>query len=143
MTDAQKTVVMATLRDKEATEVHHGDCLGADAEFHAIATVLGIRTIAHPPIDTRLRAYCKADEIREPKLSVARDADVVAECEYLIAAPYEYAERRRGSGTWLTIRIARRTKTPHGIVYPGVGRGRHGEPIDPLFVQLAHAREQQ
>ncbi len=119
MTARQRGVVKAALKDKGATEVHHGDCIGADVEFHALAKELGIRTVAHPPKDATRRAYCEAHEILEPKPFLVRNAEIVEVCDYLIAAPYGYKERLRGSGTWATIRMARAIARPHGIAYPG------------------------
>ena len=88
--------------DGAVIEFHHGDCLGGDAEAHVIATVLGCRTVAHPPVNSRLRAYCKADEIREPKPYLTRDWDIAEETGELLAAP-KTAVPRQGSGTWATV----------------------------------------
>ena len=32
--------------------LHHGDCLGADAEFHVIAEEFGFRIHIHPPLNS-------------------------------------------------------------------------------------------
>jgi hypothetical protein len=80
---------------------HHGDCTGGDYEFHVIATVLGCRTIAHPPSNPSRRAHCKADEIRAPKDYLVRDWDIAAETWELLAAPATM-EPYLGSGTWTT-----------------------------------------
>lgn len=122
MTSVQMHVVEAALLDKglgEITAVHHGDCIGADAEFHAIAIRLGLRTVIHPPEDEVLRAWCGGHEIYACKPYLARNRDILAACDYLIAVPYEYKERLRGSGVWAMIRAARKSHLPHGIVYPG------------------------
>jgi hypothetical protein len=47
-----------------ATELHHGDCVGADEVFHnaAIGTRIPLSPheviIIHPPADPRKRAFC-------------------------------------------------------------------------------------
>ena len=87
--------------DGVTIEFHHGDCLGGDAEAHVIATVLGCRTVAHPPLNSRYRAYCKADEIREPLDYLARDWNIAYETAELLAAPKTDAPYC-GSGTWTT-----------------------------------------
>jgi hypothetical protein len=105
-------------------EGHHGDCLGGDHEFHTLITALGWRTVAHPPVNSRLRAWCKADEIRPPKDYLARDWDIAEETGELLAAP-KTAEPYRESGTWTTtgygVRLARPVTVflPDGTAVPG------------------------
>jgi hypothetical protein len=101
-------------------EAHHGDCTGADAQFHVIATVLGCRTIAHPPVATALRAWCPADEIREPKGYLARDWDIVHEAGEMLAAP-KTADPEPHSGTWTTIGYAVRAGHPAKVFMPHDG----------------------
>ncbi len=119
MTELQKVFVRRCLQAMPVTEVHHGDCIGADADFHAIAKdELGLHTIGHPPIRATKRAFCSVDESREPKPYLDRNKDIVAECGCLIATPGEKEEVLR-SGTWATIRAARRSHTRYHIIYPG------------------------
>jgi|SRR5215472_4717124 len=103
--------------ESELREVHHGDCTGADAEFHVIATAAGWRTVAHPPLNDRLRAWCKADEVREPKDYLARDRDIASETGVLIAAPASPVPVR-GSGTWATIGYANQLRRPVWLCLP-------------------------
>ena len=91
--------------DIDGIEFHHGDCLGGDQEAHVIATMLGCRIVAHPPLNSRYRAYCKADEIREPKAYLPRDRDIAEETCELLAAPKSDVPYR-GSGTWATVGYA-------------------------------------
>lgn len=100
-----------------SSEFHHGDCLGADAEAHDIATGCGCRTVSHPPIKDALRAFKKADEYRDPKSYFARNRDIVEETDYLIAAPKEFAEQVKG-GTWYTVRFARENDKRVLIIRP-------------------------
>lgn len=107
MTEAQTTALHALLPVADiASEFHHGDCLGADAQAHDIATGHGCRTVSHPPIKDDLRAFKKADEYRERKSYLARNREIVKETEFLIAAPKEFVEQDKG-GTWYTVRFAR------------------------------------
>jgi hypothetical protein len=53
----------------------------------------------------------------EPAHYLARDAAIVETSDILIGCSGTNKEVRR-SGTWATIRCARRTKTPHYIVWP-------------------------
>src|SRR5262245_60390687 len=89
---------------------HHGDCIGADAEAHRIAFLLGAILHVHPPASPIYRAYCVGPSrvIRyEPLPYLARNWMIVEACTILLAAPQTDTEVRR-SGTWATIRYARR-----------------------------------
>lgn len=99
---------------------HHGDCKGADEEFHYIVREVRpkCKVVGHPPISERHRAHCYFDEEREPKDYLPRDDDIVEESDRMIACPGEDSEVKRGSGTWYTIRQSRRTGTDHTIVGP-------------------------
>lgn len=101
----------------EITEVHHGDCVGADEQFHRLAETMGIRVVLHPPILTRNRAFCSADETLDPKPYLERNHDIVDATDYLIAVPKEVEEILR-SGTWATYRYAKRHKKPTMLVTP-------------------------
>ena len=111
--------------DVEGIEFHHGDCLGGDAEAHVIATVLGCRTVAHPPLSSRYRAFCKADEIREPLDYLARDWNIAYETAELLAAPKTPA-LYRGSGTWTTAGYAVELGRPTSVFAPEDGSYRPG-----------------
>ena len=100
-------------------EFHHGDCVGADAQAHSIACSWHTKNIIiHPPIKTAKRAYCEKlytfDEkfttivILKPKDYLVRNKDIVDACNVLIACPKTMTEELR-SGTWSTIRYARKT----------------------------------
>lgn len=96
-------------------ELHHGDCVGADADADLIAHAQGIATVVHPPYLPAYRAWSKnAAEYRPPKDYLSRDVDIVDETDVLIAAPYRETER---GGTWFTVRYARQQNRPLAIVY--------------------------
>ena len=102
MTLGQRGAFADLLRRLGVTELHHGDCVGADKQAHDVARFVGgIWIVAHPPVKERLRAFCDADEVREPKDYLARDRDVVDESERLIVAP-RTVWVPKGSGTWYT-----------------------------------------
>lgn len=90
-----------------ATEFHHGDCVGGDEQAHNLARAYGVPIVIHPPDDPRLRAYCQdAKLVHTPRPYLQRNREIVQACEHLVAAP-DGPERLR-SGTWATVRIARR-----------------------------------
>jgi hypothetical protein len=98
-------------------DAHHGDCTGGDAQFHVIATVLGCRTIAHPPVNPAKRAWCQADEIRAPRDYLPRDWDIASETWEFLAAPRS-PEPDRHSGTWITAGYAAQMGHPVWIFLP-------------------------
>ena len=94
-----------------ATEFHHGDCIGADEEADAIARDLGIRIVIHPPLDPKKRAFCyqPGDTIRRERPYLVRNRHIVHDTDELVAAPKDANNEELRSGTWSTIREARRT----------------------------------
>jgi hypothetical protein len=116
MTQAQQDVVSALLA-AEGTELHHGDCLGADAQAHDLAEQLGVGTVIHPPTDPKLRAFKVGDEVRACRPYLQRNHDIVRETQLLIATPRTEHEELR-SGTWATVRFARRLGRPIRLVMP-------------------------
>jgi hypothetical protein len=109
MTDEQKARVHLLLVDyvseHGAVEVHHGDCMGADADFHDLADNECLDIVIHPPIDDSKRAFCSSSDVREPKPYLDRNHDIVNETRVLIACPNGRESPR--SGTWATVRYAR------------------------------------
>jgi hypothetical protein len=102
-----------------ATELHHGDCVGGDADAHAIAVELGIRVVVHPPLNPKGRAFCQGDEARPPKDYLVRNHDIVDETKVTIGLPLTHHEVLR-SGTWATIRYAR-LHSKSIIIHPDEG----------------------
>lgn len=108
MTETQKQCVRQSLIEVPISEAHHGDCEGADAEFHDIVReVLPVcRIIIHPPTESKHRAFCRGDVILEQQHYLARNHDIVDVADIIIAAPGEMKEVLR-SGTWSTIRYCK------------------------------------
>jgi len=105
------------------TEFHHGDCIGADEQVAHIAMChCGDReVIAHPCNLYQMRStrhkYTSALPIDAP---LKRNRDIVDACDILIACPKSASEERR-SGTWYTIRYARRVgKCVDIVTDPGI-----------------------
>lgn len=94
------------------SEFHHGDCVGGDEEAHEIALALGFRIVVHPPLNRSKRAFCTgAFQVLKPKSYITRNHDIVDVCRLLIAAPKTEEEELR-SGTWATVRYARKLGLP-------------------------------
>ncbi len=132
MTTAQKESVkkllwLQTERDNTSVlEFHMGDCIGADAQAADIAWSLDYSIVAHPPVNDRNRYYWQRPGFGlvnqtyislPPKPYITRDHDIVNASERMIATPAGIIEELR-SGTWATIRYARKKKVPLSIVWP-------------------------
>lgn len=129
MTEAQERGVEGVLRRLGAQLVVHGDCVGADEQFHRIAQRLGIKVRIRPSIYENLRAFCGGteDDIRPPMEPLTRNKYIVSDTEALIATP-KTAEEKVRSGTWSTVRRARKMRSPVFLVLPD------GEVIDEMGV---------
>ena len=93
-------------------EFHHGDCLGADAAAHANAVALGFRIILHPPTANAARAFSKAPGAEmttyPPLPYLERNKAIVDGTDLLIAMPKDARREEVRSGTWATVRYARK-----------------------------------
>jgi hypothetical protein len=109
---------MVRARPLALREAHHGDCIGADAQFHLIARSYGFGVVLHPCDIEKKRAYCQPYVAEcKVKMPLDRNMDIVLETEVLIATPKEVFERQR-SGTWFTVRCARAFGRPIALVLP-------------------------
>ena len=87
----------------------HGDCIGSDEIAHGFALKLGFSIILHPPIISFKRAFCKNTTIVNPtKPFLIRNREIVDNSDILIAMPKNPKEEELRSGTWQTIRYARK-----------------------------------
>lgn len=99
--------------------LHHGDAIGADSQAHSLAVDLYAYIVGHPGPDPARRAFRACDVTLLPKPFLKRNLDIVnAARDGVVAAPDGKIERFRGSGTWATIRYARRARRPLWIVWP-------------------------
>ena len=125
MTIDQWQTFTEKILDFEMTEWHDGDCVGADDQAHKVIEnfmkeVPGFqpRLIGHPCNLEKYRAFNDFDELREVKPPLARNRDIVDEVQIMFAAPFEYEEVVRGSGTWATIRYTRQQQKPIHVIWP-------------------------
>ena len=120
---SNQTITMKLLaRNFPNTTWRHGDCIGADAEFHDIVSehAKNPYIIIHPPIISQARAFktgYKIHKIMQPKPYLTRNQDIVNASSLLIAAPKHLIEETR-SGTWSTIRYAKKKHVPVIILDP-------------------------
>lgn len=96
----------------------HGDCVGADADFHVICADLDIDCLIRPCAFDNMRAHCDGEIIAEPTNPMARNREIAKQCDVLIGCPPNDTELKRGSGTWATIRYGVKYGKIVHIVYP-------------------------
>ncbi len=90
---------------------HHGDCKGADSEAHDIMKSLGFKICIHPPSNSKYRAFRSGDVTEDVHQYLIRNRHIVDRSSYMFACPAQHLEIARGSGTWSTIRYARKCLT--------------------------------
>lgn len=103
--------------DSCISHLHQGDCMGADYNLTCMFLMMHYaRIVRHPPINRGTQANGEFHETRERKTYLERDKDIVNESDYLWAAPK--GEEIVRSGTWTTVRYARKKGIPITIVMP-------------------------
>ena len=123
MADRQARAVAAVLRRLRPDVVHHGDCLGADEQFDAIAAAQGVRRVAHPchlrgRPEAAYRAFCAAERVHQPKAPLARNREIVARCQTMIVAPRGPEASLPRSGTWAVYHYAQAAGRCIMVVWP-------------------------
>lgn len=116
----------ALMEIRRLARILHGGCIGADDQFHDMLDGMELlrRTEVYPSnvldkvadLSGRLPllVHPASDPLERNKLMIARAHSV-------LAAPKEFSEVTR-SGTWATVRAARRKGIPVLIVYPDGSR---------------------
>lgn len=97
---------------KDPDRFHLGDCVGADDQAVHLAYALGLACVGHPPSNDVKRAFFAHYVVSYGiQLYLVRNREIVDVCDALIACPRLDTEEVR-SGTWATIRYARRRRKP-------------------------------
>lgn len=121
MTPEQRKAIEMMLIHYRPFALHHGDCLGADAEVHEIALHLRIpRIVIWPPLKSTLRAHCTGDQfvtVKPPMSYLPRDRKIADSTTMLFATP-RTTTPIEGSGTWYTVRYAAAQGRPVLVIYP-------------------------
>ena len=111
LNENQKNQIILLLNENNINEVHHGDCVGGDTDFHNLCQNKNIKIIIHPPNINTMRTFCKSSYVLKPKPFLDRNKDIVNSCDILIACPENDKEILR-SGTWSTMRYAKKINKP-------------------------------
>lgn len=115
ITDNQKEEIIKILDKYNNLIVSHGDCVGSDTDFHNICVNYRnihpnkkIRIDIYPPNYPKFRSFNKGDLIMDEKSYLERNLDIVKNSSILIACPIDKNKEELRSGTWSTIRKARK-----------------------------------
>jgi predicted Rossmann fold nucleotide-binding protein DprA/Smf involved in DNA uptake len=129
-TQAQKAQLCRVLRRLSGDSIRepgaalmlllHGACVGADEAAAVIACGLAYHVRAMPCTFRNMQSRVSlehSDEVFDEQAPMVRNRAIVAECSVLVACPRGMHERQR-SGTWATVRYARKAGKPIVIVWP-------------------------
>lgn len=118
---ANQRAKVASLLIKFGPTLHtvvHGGCVGADEEFHALCLTRGLRIHVWPSnLQGKWGNWEGAEEVHDPMPPLDRNTEIVREGTHLLAAPKEFQEVLR-SGTWSTVRRAKKQRRGYVIVDP-------------------------
>ena len=121
LTAAQYAALRKTLEHGlSVRDARHGCRVGADAAFHDMVKGVWPSVTRHGyPCDIpAMRAPCDGlDRVKDPKPPLERNRDIVDHCKLLIACTDGMEERIR-SGTWSTVRYARKKGRWLKIIFP-------------------------
>lgn len=126
MTAAQEKAVKYVLKTLLPEKCRHGDCLGADTEFHCYAKQLDLVVVVHPPDNPTKRSFMVGDLILPTKPYLDRNQDIVDQSDVLLVTPKGPPEIR--SGTWYTYRYAKKMGKKTIVIMPDGTRWREGIP---------------
>lgn len=120
----QVRLIIATTRP---SAVVHGGCVGGDDEIDQVAEELGVDRVVFPSTIVSKRISTEVLRSRNrsrvmimaPRPPLERNPLIVDASHRMVACPGETQEKTR-SGTWATIRYARRRKKidPEDIIFP-------------------------
>lgn len=116
------TVINLLVHALDVEHGHHGDCIGADNEFHDLLLhyFQHISISVHPPEDQRRacgRVAVGQGRRMHPLPFIVRNRNIVDAADVMLATPEQPVEKLR-SGTWATIRYSLIKKKPLLIVTP-------------------------
>jgi hypothetical protein len=115
----QKDKFTEVAKELKPFEFHDGDCIGGDEQAHyVIQTEFELcYMIGHPPDNNSQRAFMRYNRAHQPKGYLNRNHEIVDMVDVMIAMPDSKKEKVR-SGTWATVRYARKVGRTLIIIYP-------------------------
>ena len=116
-TQEQKNSLKSLLHRVAPSTLVHGDCLGVDQEAGVLAIEEGIRVHLYPSTLSEFRAHSDGVVIEDPSPPLYRNKRMVDSVQLVLAVPSTYKNVTR-SGTWYTVRYARKQGVPVILLYP-------------------------
>lgn len=116
MTRKQQKNVAKLLQKMSPSLVLHGDCIGADSQFHTIAREQQIDIHIRPCTIENKRAFTDGKILAPPEDPIARNHKMVDQSDAVIAAPK--GEETLRSGTWATVRYAKKIGISVWVIFP-------------------------
>lgn len=117
LTSDQKVQIISILDKYNNMIVSHGDCVGSDTDFHNLCVNYKnihpnkkITIYIFPPNNPKLRAFNQCDLLMNEKPYLQRNLNIIKNSSILIACPIDKNKEQMRSGTWSTIRKARKHK---------------------------------
>ena len=109
MTAKQRFALLKVLGENKVEAFHHGDCVGADLEAHLIVrSKPNIDVVVHPPSNPKKWAFLLGTTNLLPLPYLGRNKNIVNFTDVLLAAPAGPESALPRSGTWMTVRYARK-----------------------------------
>ncbi len=117
MTDDQKKEFKKLITSKEFEEFHHGMCEGSDEQAHHIIETdkPEVKRTGHPPKYTGSMVDVPCHVLMKPADYLTRNHNIVDTTDILIATPD--IKEKTSSGTWSTIRYARKKEKKIYIIH--------------------------
>lgn len=116
MTDFQKNQVIEFLKNWEYNEFIHGNCIGADADFHELVRkYIKNSNIITLSVYKGKCANCKSDFNLIRNDYLARNREMVKSADYIIGCPKTNYPTKRG-GTFYTLRYAQKENL-NGLIF--------------------------
>ena len=118
LTDAQREQV-ERLRHYKPEHFLHGACAGANRDAAFIAMQCGTHVSSYPG-DASQERWSIERGLTTHMVRTYKDRNriIVLHCDLLIACPSGMSEQFLAGGTWMMIRMARKLKKRHIIVWP-------------------------
>jgi hypothetical protein len=122
LTPEQRHSLRVVLRNLGVEEFHHGGCIHADAEAQEVVKSIDPNVQVFIYSSNRehtwsLDSFLNADTVYAPKHPLTRNKDIVRASERLVACPKLMVPEQR-SGTWATIRYAKKQEKEVTIIWP-------------------------
>lgn len=116
-TPEQLVQLARELQKYRGARFSHGDCCGGDEAAHFMAMDLHYVVHVWPPRINTHRAFTTGHFIHAPQDYAVRNQSIVMMSDLLIALPPGPEADWPRSGTWQTVRKARRKGIPITIIY--------------------------